>query len=138
MAVTTLNDKGRLVDIPRSSEAKITVERRDEIVLIGVNRAWRDRRKPRDRNGYGAVAEAYYDFDNDPSLRAAVFFGHGDNFSRGIDVDAFAPLAKTGKPFAIRDDMLDPFARTQKLSKPLIAVVPWRYLEHGPRTPSGG
>ena len=52
-----------------------------------------------------------------------MFFGHGENFSRGIDVDAFAPLAKTGKPFAVTDGMLDPFARTQKLSKPLIAVV---------------
>jgi enoyl-CoA hydratase/carnithine racemase len=52
-----------------------------------------------------------------------VFFGHGENFSRGIDVDAFAPLAKTGQPFAIKDGMLDPFARTQQLSKPLIAVV---------------
>ena len=63
------------------------------------------------------------DFDNDPSLRAAMFFGHGDNFSRGIDVDAFAPLAKAGQPFKVTDGMLDPFARTHKLSKPLIAVV---------------
>jgi enoyl-CoA hydratase len=52
-----------------------------------------------------------------------VFFGHGENFSRGIDVDAFAPLARTGRPFAVKDGMLDPFARTQHLSKPLIAVV---------------
>lgn len=52
-----------------------------------------------------------------------MLFGHGENFSRGIDVDAFAPLARTGEPFAVTDGMLDPFARTQKLSKPLIAVV---------------
>jgi enoyl-CoA hydratase len=52
-----------------------------------------------------------------------VFFGHGENFSRGIDVDAFAPLARTGQPFAVKDGMLDPFARTQHLTKPLIAVV---------------
>ena len=52
-----------------------------------------------------------------------MFFGHGENFSRGIDVDAFAPLAKTGKPFALKDGMLDPFAKAQHLSKPLIVVV---------------
>ena len=69
------------------------------------------------------LATAYYDFDNDPTLRAAVLFGHGDNFSRGIDVDAFAALAKTGNPFALKDGQLDPFAKVQKLSKPLIAVV---------------
>ena len=104
-----------------SPGAKITVERRGEIVLIGVNR-------PRvynrfDPDAFFGLAKAYYDFDNDPSLRAAVFFGHGENFSRGIDVDAFAPLAKAGQPFTVTDGMLDPFARTHKLSKPLIAVV---------------
>jgi Enoyl-CoA hydratase/isomerase len=57
------------------------------------------------------------------ALRPALLFAHGENFSRGIDVDAFAPLAKTGEPFAVRDGMLDPFARTQRLSKPLIVIV---------------
>ena len=121
MAIPKLNDKGRMAVIALSPEAKITVERHGEIVLIGVNR-------PRiynrfDPDAFFGLARANYDFDNDPSLRAAVFFGHGENFSRGIDVDAFAPLAKTGKPFAIKDGMLDPFARTQQLSKPLIAAV---------------
>ncbi len=120
-AIPELNDKGRMADIPLSPEAKITVERRGQVVLIGINR-------PRvynrfDPDAFLGLAQAYYDFDNDPSLRAAVFFGHGENFSRGIDVDAFAPLARTGKPFAVKDGMLDPFARTQQLSKPLIAVV---------------
>jgi len=70
-----------MADIPLSPGAKITVERRGEIVLIGVNR-------PRvynrfDPDAFFGLAKAYYDFDNDPSLRAAVFFGHGENFSRG-------------------------------------------------------
>jgi enoyl-CoA hydratase len=96
---------------------------------------------PDQSGGYGSTdsrTEAYHDFGNDPSLRAAVFFGHGENFSRGIDVDAFAPLAKTGKPFAIKDGMLDPFARTQKLSKPLIAVVHGDTWNMGHELASGG
>jgi Enoyl-CoA hydratase/isomerase len=121
MAIPKLNDKGRMAGIPLSPEAKITVERRGEIVLIEVNRPQISNRF--DPEAFFGLAKAYYGFDNDPSLRAAVFFGHGKNFSRGIDVDAFASLAKTGKPFAIEDGMLDPFARTQQLSKPLIAVV---------------
>ena len=119
--IPRLNEKGRMANIPLSPEAKITVERRGEIVLIGVNRPHIYNRF--DPDAFFGLAKAYYDFDNDPSLRAAVFFGHGENFSRGVDVDAFAPLAKTGKPFAIKDGMLDPFARTQQLSKPLIVVV---------------
>jgi enoyl-CoA hydratase len=120
-AIPELNDKGRMADIPLSPAAKITVERRGEIVLIGVNRPQVYNRF--DPEAFFGLARAYYDFDNDPSLRAAVFFGHGENFSRGIDVDAFAPLARAGRPFVIKDGMLDPFARAQHLSKPLIAVV---------------
>src|ERR1700685_1040459 len=103
--------------IPPSSQAKIPVERRGQIVLIGVNRPQSYNRF--DPEAFFGLARAYYDFDNDPSLRAAVLFGHGENFSRGIDVDALAPLARTGRPFAVQDGMLDPFARTQHLSKPL-------------------
>jgi enoyl-CoA hydratase/carnithine racemase len=121
MATPNLNDKGRMADIPLSPEAKITVERRREIVLIGVNRPQSYNRF--DPDAFFGLAKAYYDFDNDPSLRAAVFFGHGESFSRGIDVDAFVPLARTGKPFALKEGMLDPFARAQHLSKPLIVVV---------------
>src|SRR5271156_236694 len=121
MAIPKLNDKGRMADIPLSPEAKITVERRGEIVLIGVNRPQIYNRF--DPDAFFGLARAYYNFDNDPSLRAAVLFGHGENFSRGIDVDAFAPLARTGEPFLVKDGMLDPFARSQRLSKPLIAVV---------------
>jgi enoyl-CoA hydratase len=121
MAIPKLDDKGRMAEIPLSPEAKITVERRNEIVLIGINRPEIHNRL--DPGAFFGLAKAYHDFDNDASLRAAVFFGYGENFSRGIDVDAFAPLAKTGQPFAVTDGMLDPFARTQQLSKPLIVVV---------------
>jgi enoyl-CoA hydratase len=33
------------------------------------------------------------------------------------------PLAKTGKAFTLTDKQIDPLARTQKLTKPLVAVV---------------
>ncbi len=94
-----------MADIPLSSEAKITVERRGRVVLIGINRPQAHNRI--DPDAFFGLAKAYYQFDNDPSLRAAVFFGHGENFSRRIDVDAFAPLARTGQPFAIQAATLE-------------------------------
>src|SRR5271163_158491 len=121
MAAENIKVEGSMDDIPLSPDAKITVERHGQIVLIGMNRPQIFNRY--DPEAFYGLAKAYYDFDNDASLRAAVFFGHGENFSRGIDVDAFAPLARAGNPFAVKDGMLDPFARTQQLSKPLIAVV---------------
>ena len=85
-----------MADIPASATAKITVEHRGEIVLIGINRPEIQNRL--DPEAYLALAKAYYDFDHDPSLRAAVLFGHGPNFSRGIDVDGFKAVASAGGP----------------------------------------
>src|SRR5271155_2105336 len=121
MVAPKLNDKGRMAEIPLTTDAKITVERRGEGVLIGVNRPQIYNRF--DPEAFFGLAKAYYDFDNDPALRAAVFFGHGENFSRGIDVDAFAALARTGKSFTLGDGQLDPLGKTHRLSKPLLVVV---------------
>jgi enoyl-CoA hydratase/carnithine racemase len=62
-------------------------------------------------------------FDPRTGLRAALLFGHGDNFSRGNDVDAFSALAKSRKSFTLSNRQIDPLGRAQKLSKPLVVVV---------------
>jgi enoyl-CoA hydratase/carnithine racemase len=79
-----------MVDIPLSPDAKITVERRGQIVLIGINRPQMSNRI--DPEAFYGLAKAYYDYDNDFTLRAAVLFGHGEHFSRGNDVNAFSTL----------------------------------------------
>src|ERR1700733_6838654 len=110
-----------MVDISRSPDAKLTVERRGQVVLIGINRPQMFNRI--DPETFYGLAKAYYDFDNDPTLRAAVLVGHGEHFSRGNDVEAFSTLAKSGKAFTLGAGQLDPLGRAQKLSKPLIAVA---------------
>jgi len=111
----------RMADIPVSATAKITVERRGEIVLIGINRPYIQNRI--DPEAYLALAKAYYDYDHDPSLRAAVLFGHGDSFSRGIDVDGFKAIASSGGP-SIGAGLIDPLGKKMPgLTKPLIAAV---------------
>ena len=110
-----------MVDIPLSPEAKITVERRGQVVLIGINRPQMFNHI--DPEAFYGLAKAYYDFDNDPTLRAAVLWGHGEHFSRGNDVDAFSTLAKSGKSFKLGEGQIDPLGRAQKLSKPLVAVA---------------
>jgi hypothetical protein len=69
------------------------------------------------------TTKAYYDYDHDSSLRAAVLFGHGENFSRGVDVDAFTELAKTGKPTALVEGELDSLGKMKRLGKPLVVVA---------------
>jgi enoyl-CoA hydratase len=101
---------------------KITIERRDQIALIGINRP--DIYNRIDPDAYHALAKAYYSYDRDPSLRAAVLFGHGEHFSRGIDVDAFAEVAKAGNPWALSDGELDPLGlKVKHLTKPLIVAA---------------
>src|SRR5277367_6991345 len=109
MAADNIKVKGSMADIALSPDAKITVERRGHIVVIGMNRPQIFNRY--DPEAFYGLAKAYFDYDNDPTLRAAVFFGHGDNFSRGIDVDAFAALARAGKSFTLGEEQIDPFGK---------------------------
>src|SRR5271163_2570205 len=109
-------------DISLSPNAKITVERRGAIVLIGINRPGIQNRI--DPEAFVGLAKAYYDYDHDASLRAAILFGHGDNFSRGIDVDGFRKLVESGKPWISGEGLIDPLAKRKPgLSKPLIVAV---------------
>ena len=73
-----------LQDVPFSCGAKLTIERRGQIVLFGINRPYIKNRI--DPETFEQLAEAYKQYHHDPSLRAAILFGHGENFSRGIDV----------------------------------------------------
>lgn len=110
-----------MVDIPTSSAHKITVERRGQIVLIGINRPYIQNRL--DPEAYLALAKAYYDYDHDPSLRAAVLFGHGDNFSQGLDVEGFKAVAASGGA-TLGDGLIDPLGKKMPgLTKPLIVAV---------------
>jgi enoyl-CoA hydratase/carnithine racemase len=54
---------------------------RGQIVLFGINRPCIQNRTNPD--ALEKLAEAYYQYDDDPSLRAAILFGHGENFSKG-------------------------------------------------------
>ncbi|WP_207005743.1 enoyl-CoA hydratase-related protein [Trinickia mobilis] len=125
-AKETLNESGEattLAEVAYSPNAKVTIERRGTIALIGINRPYIHNRI--DPETFTALGRAYYDYDHDPSLRAAVLFGHGDNFSRGIDVDGFRPLVRAGQPLISGDKVIDPLGKTDTphLTKPLIVVV---------------
>jgi enoyl-CoA hydratase len=114
-------DSTKLSEVPLAPSNKLTVERRGEIALFGINRPYIQNRV--DPETFWGLAKAYYDFDHDPSLRAAILFGHGEHFSRGIDVEAFKAIVQTGKP-KISGNVIDPLAkRGPHRTKPLIAAV---------------
>ena len=111
-----------LRDVPLSSATTISAERRGDIVLIGINRpAIQNRLDPPTRLRLG---ELLYEYEHDPSLRALVLFGHGDNFSRGIDVDASQAGIISGQRATTPAPTLDILGNGPvKRSKPVVAVV---------------
>jgi hypothetical protein len=72
----------KLEDVLASPNTKLTIERRGQIVLFGINRPYIQNRI--DPETVEKLAEAYYQYDHDPSLRAAILFGHGENSSREL------------------------------------------------------
>jgi enoyl-CoA hydratase/carnithine racemase len=111
-----------LADIPLGPSVTLTVERRGEIVLVGLNRPFiQNRIDPPTRI---RLAETYYQYEHDPSLRALVLFGHGENFSRGIDVDASQAGIIAGQRPASAAPTLDPLGNSQPhRSKPVVVAV---------------
>ena len=111
-----------LRETPLSTGDTITVERRDDIVLIGLNRPAKHNRLDADMRR--RLGEALFAYEHDPSLRAAVLFGHGERFSRGVDVDdaqaRFQSSAAT-TPGAGTIDILG--KATPPPGKPVICVV---------------
>ena len=111
-----------LADAPLSSSATVTVERQGEIALIGLNRRFiQNRLDPPTRV---RLAETFYQYEHDPSLRAVVLFGHGEHFSRGIDVDASQAAIAAGQRTLNRTAVIDPLGKsTSHLSKPVVVVA---------------
>src|SRR5260370_24557537 len=66
----------------------VTLERRESILLIGINR-------PQVQNRievptFLAIGHAYWQLDHDEALRVAVLFAHGPDFSPGLDPPSWA------------------------------------------------
>ena len=112
----------RLADVPLGPSVTLTVERRDDIVLVGLNRPFiQNRIDPPTRM---RLAATFYQFEHDPSLRALVLFGHGEHFSRGIDVDAAQAGIIAGQRPASTAPTLDPLGNSQPhRSKPVVVVA---------------
>jgi enoyl-CoA hydratase len=111
-----------LVDVPLGPSVTLTVERRGDIVLVGLNRPFiQNRIDPPTRL---RLAETFYQYEHDASLRTLVLFGHGEHFSRGIDVDAAQASILAGQRAAGAAPMLDPLGNSQPhRSKPVVVVA---------------
>ena len=100
--------------------ANVTVERRDEVLLVGINR-------PEVRNAVDGptareLADAFRVFERDAEAAVAVLFGHGPAFCAGADLKAMANDPERANRVSPAGD--GPMGPTRMLaSKPVIAVI---------------
>ena len=99
----------------------ITFETTGHVAKIGLHRAAK-------RNAFtvemlGSLAQAYTRFEDDPELRCAVLFAHGDHFTGGLDLSEVGPAVASGAPLfpAGQVDPLGLYGRVR--SKPVVAAI---------------
>lgn len=83
----------------RQSSQYVTVERRDDITLIGINR-------PEKKNCVNfetgqQLLQAFEQFDNDDQSKIAVLYGHGGCFCAGFDLEQISQMKQLGKEFDV-------------------------------------
>jgi enoyl-CoA hydratase/carnithine racemase len=104
-----------------NSEGSITVEVRERIMLIGINR-------PAKYNSYTPhmarqLVEAFTRLDEDPDLWVGVVFGHGKHFTAGLDLPKWTEgMASDGKGRQGTQDV-DPMALGRGCRKPIVTAV---------------
>ena len=104
-----------------TDEARISIERRGHVLLIGLNRP--AKRNAFDIPMYEELGAAYAQLDHDADLRCGVLFAHGEHFTAGLDLAQFASAFASGS-MPIRAGALDPLGLVgQPVSKPVVCAV---------------
>src|SRR6516225_5013697 len=105
-------------------ESTVIVERRDGVLLIGINRPEANNRI--DPPTYVALGQALYQLEDDSELRVGVLYATGPDFVPALDLAAYAAAAQAGTfPAANpRTDIVDPLDMTPpRRTKPLVVAV---------------
>ncbi|HZJ27084.1 MAG TPA: crotonase/enoyl-CoA hydratase family protein [Acidimicrobiia bacterium] len=77
------------------SDEKVTVGRDGHVLSIGVNRP--EKKNAWDVDIIQGVARGLQELADEPELRVGVIFGHGPDFSAGLDLMSVAPLVAGGR-----------------------------------------
>ncbi len=108
-------------EVSALSFERITVETRDHVTLIGLNRP--AKRNAVDIAMYTELAQAYGAYERDADARCALLFAHGEHFTGGIELPQWLPYFRDGRMPSLPEGAIDPLLRTRSLSKPLVIAV---------------
>src|SRR5579864_6188803 len=107
----------------------ITTETRGHVMLVGLNR-------PHKLNAFTgemlrAFGDAYTHYEQDDTLRCAVVFAHGKDFTAGLDLANVAPLVAQGQPLWPTSGV-DPWGiEGRERTKPVVTAMQGRVFTLG-------
>ena len=105
-----------------NDEGSISVEVREHILLIGLNR-------PEKYNGYTPtmateLVSAFTRLDEDDALRVGVLFGHGDHFTAGLDLPKWTErMGNSDRSRSAPSSKVDPVGLGRRCRKPIVTAV---------------
>jgi enoyl-CoA hydratase/carnithine racemase len=101
---------------------KVTVEQKDHVLLIGLNRP--EKLNAADMEMLQELALAYGKLDSDPELRVGLVFAHGDHFTAGLDLADVAPRLNADGLAMVPEGGLDPWGiQSKPVSKPVVIAI---------------
>jgi len=106
----------------RHPEGQISVEQRDNILLMGIDR-------PEKRNGltprmWGQLRDAYTRLDDEDELRVGILFGHGEHFTAGLDLPKWSEGMKGNVEASSGPSRVDPVGLSgRSCRKPIVCAV---------------
>lgn len=105
-----------------SEGAKVLVEQRGHILLIGLNRP--DKYNAADMELLNQLALAYGKLDSDSSLRVGLVYAVGDHFTAGLDLADVAPRLNADGLAMVPEGGIDPWGiQTTSCSKPVVMAI---------------
>lgn len=103
------------------TQGKVSREIRGHIFLIGLDQA--NKRNAFDSHMIHDLSMALTEYENNPELRCAVVFAHGDHFTAGLDLVELQPKLADGV-FNFSDDIVNPWGTVgRQRTKPLVTAV---------------
>ena len=103
------------------NQGKVSREIRGHVFLIGLDRA--EKRNAFDSHMIHDLSLALTEYEDNPELRCAIVFAHGEHFTAGLDLLELQPKLADGV-FQFSDAMVNPWGTVgRQRTKPLITAV---------------
>lgn len=102
---------------------KLTIERRGNVLLMGLNRP--EKMNAFDVEMFMALAAAMGELDRDGELRCGLLFAHGRHFTAGLDLPQWAPYFGEARFPDLPAGACDPFGliENRQVGKPMVMAV---------------